>query len=86
MNAAQQVVLNELIQAGVSCLWMNSAYVGSYGDLANAQIRKYLEKWGSNKRENSTGQARGIGGGNYKCGSSGEREAPRDKPVASTSR
>jgi REP element-mobilizing transposase RayT len=60
MNAAQQVVLNELIQAGVSCLWMNSAYVGSYGDLANAQIRKYMEKWGSNKRENSTGQARGI--------------------------
>ncbi len=45
MNAAQQVVLNELIQAGVNRLWMNSAYVGSYGDLANAQIRKYMEKW-----------------------------------------
>ena len=45
MNAAQQVVLNEMIQAGLNRLWMNSAYIGSYGDLANAQIRKYLEKW-----------------------------------------
>jgi len=45
MNAAQQVVLNEMMQAGVNRLWMNSAYVGSYGDLANAQIRKYMEKW-----------------------------------------
>jgi len=45
MNAAQQVVLNELIQAGVTRLWMNSAYVGAYGDLADAQIRKYMEKW-----------------------------------------
>jgi len=61
MNAAQQVVLNELIQAGVDRLWMNSAYVGSYGDLAHAQIRKYMEKWkSSSKRECSTGQARGI--------------------------
>lgn len=45
MNTAQQVVLNEMIQAGLNRLWMNSAYIGSYGDLANAQIRKYLEKW-----------------------------------------
>ena len=45
MNAAQQVVLEELIQARVGRLWMNSAYVGSFGELSSAQIRKYLEGW-----------------------------------------
>ena len=45
MNTSQEVVQNELIQSGLSRLWMNSAYIGSYGDLANAQIRKYMEKW-----------------------------------------
>ena len=49
MNAAQQVMQVELIEAGVSRLWMNSAYVGSYGDLSSAQIRKFIEDWnGSN--------------------------------------
>jgi REP element-mobilizing transposase RayT len=45
MNAAQQVLVNEMMQAGVNRLWMNSAYIGSYGDLANAQIRTYMGRW-----------------------------------------
>ena len=45
MNLAQEVMQRELIHAGVDRLWMNSAYIGAYGDLASAQIRKYLEDW-----------------------------------------
>ena len=45
MNTAQAVMQEELIEAGVNRLWMNSAYVGAYGDLSNAQIRKFMEKW-----------------------------------------
>jgi len=47
MNSAQQVVVREMIQARVNRLWMNSAYVGSYGDLSSAQIRKFIERWSS---------------------------------------
>jgi REP element-mobilizing transposase RayT len=50
MNAAQQVMKQELIQAGVDRLWMNSAYIGSYGDLSNSQIRKYMERLASNQQ------------------------------------
>lgn len=59
MNAAQEVMKQEMIQAGVDRLWMNSAYIGSYGDLSNPQIRKYMDGI-SDERECSTGQARGI--------------------------
>jgi len=45
MNSAQAVLKDELIEAGVDRLWMNSAYVGAYGDLSNAQIRRFLENW-----------------------------------------
>ena len=45
MNSAQQVMEREMIQADVNRLWMNSAYVGSYGDLSSAQIRKFIEDW-----------------------------------------
>lgn len=54
MNAAQQVMQQELIQAGVNRLWMNSAYIGSYGDLSNPQIRKYMERWASSGCKRST--------------------------------
>lgn len=47
MNSAQQVMEIEMIEAGVNRLWMNSAYVGSYGDLASPQIRKFMERWRS---------------------------------------
>ena len=45
MNSAQEVMQLEMIEAGVNRLWMNSAYVGSYGDLSSAQISKFLERW-----------------------------------------
>jgi REP element-mobilizing transposase RayT len=45
MNSAQEVVKEELIEAGVNRLWMNSAYVGAYGDLSSPQIRKFIEGW-----------------------------------------
>jgi REP element-mobilizing transposase RayT len=45
MNAAQEVMKEELIEEGVDRLWMNSAYVGAYGDMSNAQIRRFLENW-----------------------------------------
>jgi REP element-mobilizing transposase RayT len=50
MNSAQAVMERELIEAGVDRLWMNSAYVGAYGDLADAQIRKFLKKLGDKER------------------------------------
>jgi REP element-mobilizing transposase RayT len=49
MNAAQQVMQVELIEAGVNRLWMNSAYVGSYGDLSSTQIRKFIESWNNSE-------------------------------------
>jgi REP element-mobilizing transposase RayT len=48
MNSAQQVMQGELVQAGVDRLWMNSAYIGSFGDLSSPQIRKYLERVATN--------------------------------------
>ena len=43
MNAAQDTVHDELIHAGLERLWAPSAYLGGYGDLTSAQIRKYIE-------------------------------------------
>jgi len=40
MNASRDLMGRELISAGLDRLWMQSAYIGSYGDLAGAQIRK----------------------------------------------
>jgi REP element-mobilizing transposase RayT len=49
MNAAQQVVWERFaasaIGARVERLWLPSAYVGAYGDLATPQIQKYLTNW-----------------------------------------
>ncbi len=49
MNAAQIVVFERFagaaIQARVERLWQPSAYIGSYGDLASPQIRKYIHDW-----------------------------------------
>jgi hypothetical protein len=45
MNSAQEVVSGSLVAARVERLWQPSAYIGSYGDLASPQIRKYLEHW-----------------------------------------
>lgn len=61
MNAGQEVMSKELVAAGLNRLWQPSAYVGSYGDLASPQVRKYIRDWKT----------------------SSQREAPRDKPVAS---
>jgi REP element-mobilizing transposase RayT len=47
MNAAQEVVQKEMIHAGLDRLWQPGAYIGSYGDLANTQVRKYIENWKS---------------------------------------
>jgi REP element-mobilizing transposase RayT len=45
MNSAQEVISSSLISARLERLWRPSAYLGSYGDLASSQIRKYLEHW-----------------------------------------
>jgi REP element-mobilizing transposase RayT len=45
MNSSQDLMKRELVSAGVNRLWQPSAYVGSYGDLASPQIRKYIENW-----------------------------------------
>jgi REP element-mobilizing transposase RayT len=47
MNAAQEVMKQELASAGLNRLWQPSAYVGSYGDLAGPQVRSYIENWKS---------------------------------------
>ncbi len=44
MNTAQETIREELIPAGLDRLWEPSAYLGSYGDLASPQIRKYIER------------------------------------------
>lgn len=54
MNSAQEVVKKELIEAGVNRLWMNSAYIGSYGDLSSPQIRKFIEGWKIKEGEGSS--------------------------------
>src|SRR6266542_668210 len=43
MNTAQETVQNEMVEAGLQRLWAPSAYLGSYGDFASPQIRKYME-------------------------------------------
>jgi REP element-mobilizing transposase RayT len=45
MNSAQEALSNELIGAGLDRLWQTTVYVGSYGSLAGAQVRKYIENW-----------------------------------------
>jgi REP element-mobilizing transposase RayT len=45
MNAAQEVMSNELACVGLDRLWQSAVYIGSYGDLSNSQIRKYIEEW-----------------------------------------
>jgi hypothetical protein len=47
MNSAQEEIGGALIPARLERLWQPSVYVGSYGDLASPQIRKYIEQWGS---------------------------------------
>lgn len=47
MNSAQETVPHAMVRAGIERLWLPSAYVGSYGDLADAQVRKYVENWRS---------------------------------------
>lgn len=45
MNASQELMKRELVSSGLNRLWQSSAYVGSYGELASPQIRKYIEDW-----------------------------------------
>jgi len=47
MNSAQEEIRGALIPARVERLWQPSLYIGSYGDLASPQIRKYIEQWSS---------------------------------------
>ena len=49
MNAAQQVMSRQLIAAELDRLWQPSAYIGSYGDLASPQIRKYIQNWAGDR-------------------------------------
>ncbi len=45
MNSAQEIMSRSLIAARVDRLWQPSCYIGSYGDLASSQVRKYIESW-----------------------------------------
>jgi len=45
MNVSQEFMKRELVTVGIDRLWQPSAYIGSYGDLASPQIRKYIENW-----------------------------------------
>jgi REP element-mobilizing transposase RayT len=49
MNSAQDEIRGALIPARVERLWQPSIYIGSYGDLASPQIRKYIEQWSGKK-------------------------------------
>ena len=49
MNSAQEVMINEMIRTGIDRLWQSSAYIGSYGDLASPQVRKYIDNWKRNR-------------------------------------
>ena len=44
MNIGQEIIEDDLARVGLDRLWEPSAYVGSYGDLASPQVRKYLER------------------------------------------
>ena len=49
MNAAQERMLRDfpehLIQAGISRLWPNGAYLGSYGDITSKRVQGYMQRW-----------------------------------------
>lgn len=49
LNAAQEVLLEEfedlLIRGGIRRLWKPGAYVGTFGELANAEIQAYMTRW-----------------------------------------
>ena len=45
MNSAQEIIQPDLISAGLERLWQPSGYIGSYGNLASPQIRKYIDNW-----------------------------------------
>ena len=49
MNAAQERMLREfpehLIQAELSRLWPDGAYVGGYGDITAGRVQGYMRKW-----------------------------------------
>lgn len=47
MNVSQEIMSRELVSVGINRLWQPSAYIGSFGDLASPQIRKYIENWSS---------------------------------------
>ena len=44
MNLAQDVLEDMLVFLGLDQLWQDSAYLGSFGDLASEQVRKYLRR------------------------------------------
>jgi REP element-mobilizing transposase RayT len=48
MNRAQDILMPSLIPARLERLWQPSAYIGSYGELASPQIRRYMENWSKN--------------------------------------
>jgi putative transposase len=54
MNAAQDLMHHELpeslIRAGVDRLWQPSAYFGSFGQLREGELRKYLDDWRDSHR------------------------------------
>lgn len=49
MQTAQERMLRDfpehLIQARVSRLWPNGAYVGSYGDITSKRVQGYVQRW-----------------------------------------
>ena len=45
MNVAQDAFEDWLVRDGLERLWEKSAYVGSYGELASPQIRKYVRRF-----------------------------------------
>lgn len=49
LNRSQDLMVGRfdhlVIQAGSPRMWCPGAYVGTYGDLANAQIQAYLKRW-----------------------------------------
>ena len=44
MNLAQDVLGEMLVFLGLDQLWQDSAYLGSFGDLASEQVRKYMRR------------------------------------------
>src|SRR5207302_9482701 len=49
MNEGQRALAErfaeELVRARIGRVWQPSAYIGSFGDLATPQVRKYIERW-----------------------------------------